>query len=184
MMGGILSGTVLLVALARDVLRAGAAGYGYLESGWALGAVLGALAARHVVGPRSAPLLPAFTLSALAVGTSVLPLLAAVPLAVGAQVVLGSSRALGGVAMQSALMATVPARLMGRVQSAFSMLSTVLQVLMSVLLGWLAQAVSLGAGFLAVGVLYALAAGAAARARALGMGGAAAPDPAATMAEQ
>ena len=182
MMGGILSGTVLLVALARDVLRAGAAGYGYLESGWATGAVLGALVASRVVGPRSAPLLPAFTLSVLAVGTSLLPWMAAVPLAVAAQVVLGSSRALGGVAMQSALMTAVPPRLMGRVQSAFSTVSTVLQVLMSMLLGWLAQAVSLGAGFLAVGMLYALAALAAARARAWGLGQVAA-EPAARMAE-
>jgi MFS transporter len=182
MMGGILSGTVLLVALARDVLRAGAAGYGYLESGWATGAVLGALVASRVVRPRNAPLLPAFTLSVLAVGTSLLPWIPAVPLAVAAQVVLGSSRALGGVAMQSALMSAVPPRLMGRVQSAFSTVSTVLQVLMSVLLGWLAQAVSLGAGFLAVGVLYALAALAAARARAWGLGEAAA-EPAARMAE-
>ena len=181
MMGGILSSTVLLVALARDVLRAGARGYGYLESGWATGAVLGALLASRVVGPRNAPLLPALTLSVLAVGTSLLPWVAVVPLAVAAQIVLGSSRALGGVAMQSALMATVPPRLMGRVQSAFSTVSTVLQVLMSVFLGWLAQAVSLAAGFLAVGLLYALAAAAAARARALGLGSAA-EEPAARMA--
>jgi hypothetical protein len=71
--------------------------------------------------------------------------------------------------MQTALLTTVPSRLMGRVQSAFSMVSTLLQVLMSVFLGWLAQAVSLPAGFAAVGVLYALAAVAASRARALGL---------------
>jgi len=170
MMGGVLSATVLLVAVARDVLHAGARGYGYLEAGWATGAVLGALVARRAVRPATAPLLPVLTLSVLAVGNSALPWIAAVPLAVAAQIVLGSSRALGGVAMQSALMTAVPHRLMGRVQSAFSMVSTVLQVLMSLLLGWLAQAVSLGAAFLAVGSLYALAAAAAARARVLGLG--------------
>jgi MFS family permease len=181
MMGGILSSTVLVVALARDVLRAGALGYGWLEAGWATGAVLGALLAARVVGPRNASLLPAFTLSVLAVGNSLLPWVSAVPLAVAAQVVLGGSRALGGVAMQSALLAAVPPRLMGRVQSAFAILSTVLQVLMSLFLGWLAQAASLVAGFVAVGVLYALAAVAAGRARALGLGRAM-PDAAATMA--
>jgi hypothetical protein len=77
--------------------------------------------------------------------------------------------------MHSAVMAAVPPRLMGRVQSAFSTLSTVLQVLMSVLLGWLAEASSIAAGFIAVGLLYALAAAAAARAWALGLGAAAAP---------
>jgi hypothetical protein len=71
-------------------------------------------------------------------------------------------------------MAAVPPRLMGRVQSAFSTLSTVLQVLMSVLLGWLAQASSIAAGFMAVGLLYAVAAAAAARAWALGLGAGAA----------
>ena len=78
-------------------------------------------------------------------------------------------------------MTAVPRRLMGRVQSAFSMLSTVLQVLMCALLGWMAHAVSLVAGFAAVGSLYLLAALAASRARALGLGGAA-PEPEATMA--
>jgi MFS family permease len=182
MMGGVLSGTVLLVALAQDVLRAGARGYGYLEAGWAMGAVLGALAASRVVRRENAPRFPARTLSVLAVGSGALPCITAVPPAVAAQVVLGASRALGGVAMQSSLMTAVPPRLMGRVQSAFSILSTALQVLMCALLGWLAQAVSLGAGFAAVGSLYLLAALAAARARGLGLGGAAA-EPAATMAQ-
>jgi hypothetical protein len=179
MMGGVLSGTVLLVALARDVLHAGARGYGYLEAGWATGAVAGALLAIRAVRPRTARVLPVATLGTLAVGSGVLPWLATLPVAMGAQVVLGISRALGGVAMQSALMATVPRHLMGRVQSAFSTLSTVLQVLMSVLLGWLAQAVSIPAGFAAVGLVYAAAAAAAGRAWALGLGGGdAAGDPA------
>jgi hypothetical protein len=175
MLGGILSATVLLVALARDVLHAGARGYGYLEAGWATGAVIGGLLAIRAVRPRSARVLPPATLALLAVGSAVLPWLATLPLAVAAQIALGISRALGGVAMQSALMATVPRSLMGRVQSAFSTMSTVLQVLMSVLLGWLAQAVSIPAGFAAVGVLYAVAAVAAGRAWALGLGSAAAP---------
>jgi MFS transporter, DHA3 family, macrolide efflux protein len=179
MMGGVLSGTVLLVALARDVLKAGARGYGYLEAGWATGAVLGALAASRFVRRENAMRLPARTLSVLSVGNSLLPWIASVPPAVAAQVVLGASRALGGVAMQTSLMTVVPRRLMGRVQSAFAMVSTVLQVLMCGLLGWVAQAVSLRAGFVAVGALYALAAVAASRARALGLGERAADEPAA-----
>lgn len=174
MLGGILSATVLLVALARDVLHAGPRGYGYLEAGWATGAVIGGLLAMRLVRPRTASVFPMVALSTLAAGSALLPWLTVLPLAVGAQVVLGVTRALGGVAMHSAVMAAVPPRLMGRVQSAFSTLSTVLQVLMSVLLGWLAQASSIAAGFMAVGVLYAVAAAAAARAWTLGLGGAAA----------
>jgi MFS family permease len=170
MMGGVLTATVLLVALARDVLHAGARGYGWLEAGWAIGAVVGALLARRVVAARTAPVIPPATLAVLAGGSGLLPWIAAISLAVGMQVLLGVSRALGGVSMQTALMTAVPRRLMGRVQSTFAMVSTVLQVVMSLLLGWLAQAVSLRVAFAAVGSLYALAALAAARARALGLG--------------
>jgi MFS family permease len=172
MLAGILSATVLLVALARDVLRAGARGYGFLESGWAMGAVVGALLASRIVKPRTAAVIPALSLAVLAAGSAALPAVTVLAAAVAAQVVLGASRALGGVAIQSVIMSTVPHGLMGRVQSAFSMASTVLQVVMSVLLGWLAQAVSIPAGFLAVGCLYALAAAAAWRARSLALAGA------------
>jgi hypothetical protein len=55
-------------------------------------------------------------------------------------------------------MTTVPNELMGRVQSAFAFLSTVLQMTMSLLLGWLAQAASLRVAFLAVGAIYGLGA--------------------------
>lgn len=172
MLAGILSATVLLVALARDVLQAGARGYGFLESGWATGAVAGALLASRVVTPRTALVIPALSLAVLAAGNAVLPALAVLAAAVAAQVVLGASRAVGGVAIQSVIMLAVPHGLMGRVQSAFSMASTVLQVLMSGLLGWLAQAISIPAGFLAVSGLYALAGLAAWRARSLGLEGA------------
>src|SRR3989442_11238382 len=44
MMAGVLSANVLVVALARDIVHAGARGYGYIESGWAVGAVAGGFA--------------------------------------------------------------------------------------------------------------------------------------------
>lgn len=171
MLAGILSATVLLVALARDVLQAGARGYGFLEAGWATGAVAGALLAGRLVRPRTAAALPALTLALLAAGSAALPHVTILAAAVAAQIALGASRAVGGVAIASVLMFTVPHDLMGRVQSAFSIASTVLQVLMSLLLGWLAQMVSIPAGFLAVGGLYAVAAVAATRARSLGLAG-------------
>src|SRR5208283_2348941 len=39
MMAGVISANVLVVALAKDVLSAGARGYGYIEAGWAFGAI-------------------------------------------------------------------------------------------------------------------------------------------------
>ena len=41
MMAGVISANVLVVALANNLLHVGARGYGFIESGWALGAVLG-----------------------------------------------------------------------------------------------------------------------------------------------
>ena len=40
MMAGVISANVLVVALASDLLHVGARGYGFIEAGWALGAVL------------------------------------------------------------------------------------------------------------------------------------------------
>jgi DHA3 family macrolide efflux protein-like MFS transporter len=165
LMGGVLSSTVLLVALAQDVLRAGARGYGYLEGGWATGAVLGGVVSARLARRHPAAL-PVLAMAVLAVGHAFLPFVTVLVAAVAAQVLFGSCRALGGVAMQSTVMATVPAPLMGRVQSAFTTLSTVLQMSMSLLLGWLAQAVSLGLAFAAVGALYGAGAAAALAARA------------------
>jgi len=43
---------------------------------------------------------------------------------------------------------------MGRTQSAFSVMATVLQVIMSFALGWFAQHVSLSAAFVLLGTIY------------------------------
>ena len=79
----------------------------------------------------------------------------------------GACRALGGVLTQSSIMGTVPRRLMGRTQSAFSVLSTLMQVVMSFSLGWLAQDVDLRVAFVVLGLLYGGAVLAALRAKTL-----------------
>ena len=56
---------------------------------------------------------------------------------------------------------------MGRTQSAIAILTTVLQVLMSFSLGWLAQRVSLYAGFALLTAMYAVATLCASRAKRL-----------------
>jgi hypothetical protein len=66
----------------------------------------------------------------------------------------GLCRALGGVLTQSSIMATVPPRLMGRTQSAFSVIATILQVIMSFALGWFAQNVTLSVAFVLLGAIY------------------------------
>src|SRR2546425_6493361 len=58
-------------------------------------------------------------------------------------------------------------RLMGRTQSTFSVISTLLQVSMSFTLGWLGQHAGLPVAFAVLGLLYSGAVVAALRARAL-----------------
>jgi MFS family permease len=166
MMAGVLSGNVLLVALAQNVLDAGAQGFGFLESGWALGAIAGGLATAWLTHRRPFLVLVA-ALGTLAIGHATFPYARWLALAVGMNAVFGACRALGGVLTQSTIMATVPRRLMGRTQSAFSVISTLMQVAMSFTLGWLAQHIGLALAFGVLGVLYGGAAAAALRARAL-----------------
>jgi hypothetical protein len=79
-------------------------------------------------------------------------------------VVFGACRAIVAVLTQSSILAVVPARLMGRTQSAFAVMATILQVVMSLALGWIAQHSSLQIAFLLLGLLYASAIFAATRA--------------------
>jgi len=166
MMAGVISANVVVVALARDVLHSGARGYGFIEGGWAVGAVAGGLAA-GALARRHAPAVLIAALAILAVGHAVMPYVALLWGAVVLQIIFGACRALGGVLTQSSIMATVPRRLMGRTQSAFSVISTLLQLTMSFTLGWLAQHTGLPLAFAVLGLLYAGAVVAALRARAL-----------------
>ena len=154
MMAGVISANVLVVALARDVLRSGPRGYGYMEAGWALGAVTGGFATGLLVRRFSPLPVLVLALSTLAVGHALFPYVRYLALAVAMHALFGSCRALGGVLTQSSIMSIVPRRLMGRTQSAFSVISTLLQVVMSFSLGWLAEYVNLPVAFGVLGLLY------------------------------
>ena len=168
MMGGVISSNVLLVTLTQQVLHSDARGFGYMEAGWAFGAVTGGLTAGLFTAWVSAPLLLIAALAVLAAGHPLFPYVGSLALAVALNAVFGMCRAFGGVLSQTGIMEIVPRRLMGRTQSTFSMLATVLQVLMSLTLGYLAQNLSLPLAFFVLGVLYACAVLAAIRARSLG----------------
>ncbi len=167
MLAGVISANVLVVALTKDILHAGALGYGLMETGWGVGAVAGGLATGILLARfRSSHVLLA-ALVALAVGHALFPYARFLLLAAAMQAVFGACRALGGVLTQSAIMHTVPKRLMGRTQSAFTVLSTVLQIVMSFALGWLAERINLPFAFLVLALLYTGAVVAAFRARTL-----------------
>jgi MFS transporter, DHA3 family, macrolide efflux protein len=168
MMAGVISANVLVVALAKDLLFAGARGYGYIEAGWAIGAVVGGLAATTAARRKPHGVL-VLALATLAVGHMLFPFARILATAVAMNALFGACRALGGVLTQSSIMTTVPARLMGRTQSAFSVIATVLQLIISFTLGWFAQHVTLSIAFLLLGAVYGGGVVAALRARSLSM---------------
>jgi len=167
MMAGVISANVIVVALARDILQSGPRGYGYIEAGWAAGAVLGGLASQALVRKFSPASVAILALVMLAFGHALFPFVTVLAAVVVMNAVFGACRALGGIVTQSSIMAVVPQRLMGRTQSAFSTISTLMQVVMSFVLGWLAHVASLKVAFLVLGLIYGAAVLAAVQARSL-----------------
>jgi MFS transporter, DHA3 family, macrolide efflux protein len=166
MMAGVISANVLVVALANNLLHVGARGYGFIESGWALGAVIGGFAAAPLSRRRPFQVLVT-ALFLLAVGHALFPYAGFLAVAILMNAVFGGCRSIGAVLTQSSILASVPNRLMGRTQSAFAFLATVLQVVMSFALGWLAEHASLQLAFLLLGAIYGAALLAALRMRTL-----------------
>jgi MFS family permease len=164
MMAGVISANVIVVALASDLLHVGARGYGFIEAGWALGAVAGGFAAAKLSRRRPFTVMIA-SLLVLACGHALFPYAGTLAVAVAMNALFGACRAIVAVLTQSSILAAVPSRLMGRTQSAFAVMATVLQVVMSLALGWLAQHSSLQIAFVMLGLLYAAAVVAAMRAR-------------------
>ena len=168
MMAGVISANVLVVALAKDLLSAGARGYGWIEAGWAGGAIVGGLAAGVAARKKPYAVL-VVALATLAVGHTLFPYARVLSAAVAMNALFGVCRALGGVLTQTSIMAAVPRHLMGRTQSAFSVIGTVLQVSMSFTLGWFAEHVTLSIAFLLLGGIYGGGVVAALRVRALSL---------------
>jgi DHA3 family macrolide efflux protein-like MFS transporter len=168
MMAGVISANVLVVALAKDLLSAGARGYGWIEAGWAGGAIVGGLAAGVAARKKPYAVL-VVALATLAVGHMLFPYARVLSVAVAMNALFGVCRALGGVLTQTSIMAAVPRHLMGRTQSAFSVIGTVLQVSMSFTLGWFAEHVTLSIAFLLLGAIYGGGVVAALRVRALSL---------------
>lgn len=166
MMAGVVSANILAVALASDVLHAGARGLGFLEAGWGAGAIVGGLLATQLPA-RIRMTLYVVAMAGLAMGHMAMPFVTLLFAAVFLQMAFGFCRALGGVVAQSAVMQIVPRHFMGRTQSAFAVATTFLQVAMSFSLGWLTQNAGIVAGFALLAALYFGATLAAARARTL-----------------
>lgn len=166
MMASVVSANVVLVALANDILHAGARGLGFLEAGWAAGAITGGLIASQL-SQKLRLTLYVTAIVGLATGHLVIPFVSFLIGAVVLQALFGMCRALAGVVAQSSIMSLVPRHFMGRTQSAMAILTTILQLLMSFSLGWIAQRISIVAGFALLAMMYGGASFFAARARQL-----------------
>ncbi|MGH3056424.1 MAG: MFS transporter, partial [Gaiellaceae bacterium] len=167
MIAGVISANVLVVALTKDILRAGATGYGLMESGWAVGAVAGGFAAGFLVKRIRPARVLMTSLITLAIGNALFPYARWLAMATIMHGIFGACRALGGVLTQSAIMTAVPRKLMGRTQSAFAVLSTLMQIMMRFSLGWLAEYSGLPIAFALLGIIYGGAVAAAFRARSM-----------------
>jgi len=164
LMGGIVSANTLIVALAANLLHSSPYGFGLLEGGWGLGAILGGLLASQL--PQKLRLTSyGLAMAGLAVGHVAMPLIAFLLASVLFQILFGFLRALAGVVAQATLMSIVPRHFMGRTQSAIAIVTTVVQLFMSFALGWVSEKFSLVSGFCLVALLYVIGTVSAFRAR-------------------
>jgi len=166
LMASIVSSNVVLVALANDILHSGARGFGFIEAGWAIGAIIGGIVTSQLPQRVRLPLYVT-VIGAMALGHVAVPFVGFLLGAAILQGCFGFFRALGGIVAQSALMGIVPRHFMGRTQSAFAIFATVLQLAMSFSLGWIAQRFSIATGFFLLAAMYAGATWTASRARLL-----------------
>lgn len=166
LMASIVSSNVVLVALANDILHSGARGFGFIEAGWAIGAIAGGIVTSQLPQRVRLPLY-VMVIGAMALGNMAVPFVGFLLGAAILQGCFGFFRALGGIVAQSALMGIVPRHFMGRTQSAFAIFATVLQLAMSFSLGWIAQRFSIATGFFLLAAMYAGATWTASRARLL-----------------
>ena len=155
-LGAMITGVVVTPSLSDRVFHAGAKGYGWLNAGWGTGAFVSALYAPKIIGWIGGRRSIAFSMALLSVCVAFAPISGFLILAIATYFVMGSARGVGGVAMNTSLMEMVPRHLMGRVQNAFYFAGTFLQLVLAIVVGTVAQKVSLVVAFAILGCVYAL----------------------------
>ena len=156
-LGAMLTGVVVTPSLSDRVFRAGAVGYGWLNGGWGVGAFMSVLYAPWLITRLGWRLAIALSMAVLAAGMLLSPFAGMLAIAVFLYSLMGSARGVSGVAMNTSLMEQVPNHFMGRVQNTFYFAGTFLQVTLGLVVGAVAQKVSLAGGFAIIGSMYILA---------------------------
>jgi len=136
------------------ILHAGAVGYGWLNAGWAIGAVLSTIYTAWMIRRFRARGTLAITMATLSVSWFLLPFSHVLALGVMLYGIGGSARGVCGVALSSNLMEMVPKHLMGRVQNIIYLAGNFLQVSLGMAVGVVAHRVGLAVAFAIIGSLY------------------------------
>src|SRR5271168_4184619 len=155
-LGAMMTGTVVIAPLSDQILHAGAVGYGWLNAGWGTGAFISAIYAPAMIAAFGARRSIAISMGTLAICMSLAPLSPVLAIAVAVFAIMGSCRGVSSVAMNTTLMEQVPKHFMGRVQNTFYFAGTLLQIVLALLVGAVAQ-YNLIAGFAIIGLVYAVA---------------------------
>src|SRR5437763_1817958 len=154
--GAMVTGVVVTPSLSDRIFHAGAKGYGWLNAGWGTGAFVSALYAPQLISRLGGRRAIAFSMALLAVCVALAPISGFLVLAITTYFAMGSARGVGGVAMNTSLMAMVPQHLMGRVQNAFYFFGTFLQLVLAICVGAVAQKISLVVAFAILASVYGL----------------------------
>jgi MFS family permease len=154
--GAMLSQGVVTAPLSDRILKAGAVGYGWLNAGWAIGAFASAFYAPVVIRALGKRPSVAFSFSLLALSLVSLPFSRWLAVAVMLYALMGSGRGVGGVAINSSIMESVPPHFMGRVQNTFMFFGTALQLVLGFMVGLVSHRVGLLWGFVIIGSVYLL----------------------------
>jgi len=155
-LGAMITGVVVTPSLSDRIFHAGAVGYGWFNAGWGSGAFFSALYAPAVIASLGGRRSIAFSMAAISACVICAPVSRWLALAICLYFVMGSARGVGGVAMNTRLMEMVPPHLMGRVQNAFNLAGTSLQLVLALGVGAVAHNVSLVAAFAILACAYGL----------------------------
>jgi MFS family permease len=153
-LGAMLTTGVVSAPLSDRILHAGAVGYGWLNGGWAVGAVVSAAYTAWLIRRLGARHTVALTMCVLAFAWYALPFSPMLAVAVALYGVGGSARGVCGVALSSTLMETVPKHFMGRVQNTIYLAGTSLQLITGLLVGYVAHHIGLAPAFAIIATMY------------------------------
>jgi MFS family permease len=155
-LGAMMMGGILTPSLSDRIFHAGPRGYGWLSAGWGTGAFVSTLYTAGAIKHLGVRRTTAFAMALLSVCMAFAPVSGFLWLAIVTYFAMGSGRGTGGVAMNTSLMELVPKHLMGRVQNAYNLMGTTLQLVLALVVGAVAHKVSLVAGFAIVACVYGL----------------------------